>query len=55
MGKPYKVCPLCGSHLDHGETCDCKRERDAERLADLRAQDPKKAAEPRHFEGQKAG
>lgn len=20
----FKVCPYCGSHLDHGEACDCK-------------------------------
>lgn len=24
----YKTCPVCGSHLDHGETCDCKKEED---------------------------
>ena len=24
MGKPYKVCPDCGTHLDVGERCDCK-------------------------------
>lgn len=38
MGKPYKVCPACGAHLDAGEICDCKRERDAERMANLRKQ-----------------
>lgn len=21
----YIVCPHCGSHLDHGERCDCQR------------------------------
>ena len=20
----YRVCPYCGSHLDFGETCDCR-------------------------------
>lgn len=20
----YTVCPVCGAHLDFGETCDCK-------------------------------
>lgn len=25
MGKPYKVCELCGANLDAGETCDCKQ------------------------------
>lgn len=24
MSKPYKVCPNCGAHLDHGEPCDCE-------------------------------
>lgn len=24
MGKPYEVCPNCGSHLDPGEHCDCE-------------------------------
>ncbi len=19
----YKICPICGSHLDFGESCDC--------------------------------
>lgn len=22
----YKVCPYCGSNLDPGEVCDCKKE-----------------------------
>lgn len=22
---PYRVCPECGSNLDPGEPCDCKR------------------------------
>ncbi len=22
----YKICPICGSHLDFGETCDCTDE-----------------------------
>ena len=26
----YKTCPHCGSHLDPGETCDCKKEPDAD-------------------------
>lgn len=26
----FYVCPECGSHLDPGETCDCKREQGAE-------------------------
>lgn len=30
MGKPYKVCPDCGAHLDAGEQCDCKQERETE-------------------------
>lgn len=20
----YRVCPKCGAHLDHGESCDCE-------------------------------
>lgn len=24
MSKPYRVCPKCGTHLDHGEPCDCE-------------------------------
>jgi len=23
----YVVCPDCGSHLDHGERCDCQKEK----------------------------
>ena len=26
---PYRECPLCGSHLDAGEICDCKKEQQA--------------------------
>jgi predicted amidophosphoribosyltransferase len=22
----YNICPLCGSHLDPSEVCDCKKE-----------------------------
>ena len=22
----YEVCPYCGAHLDHGESCDCQKE-----------------------------
>lgn len=56
MGKPYRVCPACGAHLDAGEVCDDCRERDAEERANICKQGPaEKAAEPRHFEGQKAG
>ncbi len=24
MSKPYRTCPKCGAHLDHGEPCNCK-------------------------------
>lgn len=27
MSKPYKTCPVCGSHLDPGERCDCERKK----------------------------
>lgn len=30
MSKPYKVCPKCGAHLDHGESCDCEDRTDLE-------------------------
>lgn len=23
----YRECPLCGSHLDPGEKCECREER----------------------------
>ncbi len=23
----YRVCPVCGAHLDFGERCDCGREK----------------------------
>lgn len=25
----YHTCPLCGSNLDPGETCDCQRKEEA--------------------------
>ena len=24
----YITCPDCGAHLDHGEKCDCKENKD---------------------------
>ena len=30
MGKPYRECPRCGAHLDAGEICDCRAEREKE-------------------------
>lgn len=41
MSKPYRVCPKCGAHLDHGEPCDCedRAEREAAQdAADLASQ-----------------
>jgi len=29
MKTPYKICAICGAHLDPGEVCDCKRNRKA--------------------------
>lgn len=26
----FKICPRCGAHLDPGESCDCRRERNYE-------------------------
>ncbi len=41
MGK-YCICPDCGAHLDHGETCDCnQKEPPSER-------EPLKAANENH-------
>lgn len=30
----YRVCPKCGAHLDHGESCDCedRKEQEAAKL-----------------------
>ncbi len=25
----FRVCPICGSHLDAGEICDCRQEKEA--------------------------
>ena len=27
MRRKFKICEACGAHLDHGEVCDCKKER----------------------------
>lgn len=29
MSKPYKECPRCGAHLDHGEICTCRQSEPA--------------------------
>lgn len=40
MGAPYKTCPWCGAHLDHGERCECttraQEEREAARIVPTR-------------------
>ncbi len=33
MGKKYKICPYCGSHLDFGEKCDCRADAAATKRA----------------------
>lgn len=41
MSKPYRVCPKCGAHLDHGEPCgceDCMEQEVAQSVADTAAQ-----------------
>ena len=40
--KKYRTCPICGSHLDHGEHCDCEEcmEQDALSEAALSAAQP---------------
>lgn len=56
MGKLYKVCEECGAYLDAGEICDCKWERDEERLANFRKQGTtEQTSESRSFGEQKAG
>ena len=25
----YNTCPICGANLDHGEKCDCEKEKAA--------------------------
>lgn len=25
VSKPFRECPECGAHLDHGEQCDCAK------------------------------
>ena len=27
----FVKCPLCGSHLDYGEKCDCTEEREEQK------------------------
>lgn len=41
----YRVCPLCGSSLDPGETCDCQREQ----VRETRSQTIKTDAEGAHY------
>lgn len=41
VSKPYRECPNCGAHLDHGEHCDCK---DRQREPDPAAQSAGKLA-----------
>ena len=42
MGAPYKTCPWCGAHLDHGERCECTTHATAEREA-ARVKPPERA------------
>lgn len=27
VSKPFRECPECGAHLDHGEQCDCQEHK----------------------------
>ena len=42
MGAPYKTCPWCGAHLDHGERCECTTCAAAER-EEARVKPPERA------------
>lgn len=46
MSKPYKTCPTCGAHLDHGEICECQVEeaKEAARQASGNPHKPAHAA-----------
>lgn len=33
----YRICPLCGSNLDHGEICTCQDDRDEAMATDRSA------------------
>ena len=33
----YRVCPICGAHLDPGERCDCQDEERADEREDRTA------------------
>ena len=38
----YRICPLCGAHLDPGERCDCQeKEKDDDAPKHRRPQSPK--------------
>ena len=28
MSSYYRICPLCGAHLDPGERCDCQEKEE---------------------------
>lgn len=40
MGKPYRECPYCGAHLDAGEICDCRAERDSRAVTERKPPAP---------------
>lgn len=38
----YKVCPNCGAHLDSGERCDCKDEKEPPKETEEKGKDDSK-------------
>ena len=40
----YKTCPLCGSNLDPGESCDCQKE--APRIIEMSRTEKEKIGAP---------
>ena len=46
----YKVCPLCGAHLDPGECCDCAAPSNQQTSGDLQEKEGTNTGEIRREE-----
>lgn len=47
----FRICPICGAHLDPGEKCDCVEEKAAKAYKEQQEQQKPEKAERKNIHG----